>query len=57
MTYAVLRALGHAPESAVDLILKARPLASVKYREDADRAHEAFERKRTIALRGVPKRG
>jgi hypothetical protein len=57
MTYAVLRALGLPPEKAIDLIKKARPLASVKYREDADRAHDAYERKRTAALRGVPRRG
>ncbi|HRI63049.1 MAG TPA: dual specificity protein phosphatase [Polyangium sp.] len=56
MTYAVLRALGHAPDDAVKLIRKARILAGVRYREDADRAIAAIEQKRSAALRGVPKR-
>jgi protein-tyrosine phosphatase len=56
MTYAVLRSLGHAPDDAVKLIKKARILATVRYREDADRAIAAIEQKRAAALRGVPKR-
>ncbi len=56
MTYAVLRALGHSGDDAVKLIKKARTLASVKYREDADRAIASIEQRRTAALRGVPKR-
>jgi Dual specificity phosphatase, catalytic domain len=56
MTYAVLRSLGHTGDDAVKLIRKARILAGVRYREDADRAIAAIEQKRTAALRGVPKR-
>lgn len=56
MTYAVLRSLGHAPDDAVKLIKKARVLAGVTYRADADRAIAAIEQKRSAALRGVPKR-
>lgn len=56
MTYAVLRSLGHSGDDAVKLIKKARILAGVTYREDADRAIAAIEQKRTAALRGVPKR-
>lgn len=56
MTYAVLRALGHKPDASVELIKKARVLAGVTYREDADRAIAVLEQKRTAALRGVPKR-
>lgn len=56
MTYAVLRSLGHAPDDAVKLIKRARVLAGVRYREDADRAIAAIEQKRAAALRGVPKR-
>jgi hypothetical protein len=40
----------------VKLIKKARTLAGVRYREDADRAIAAIEQKRSAALRGVPKR-
>jgi hypothetical protein len=57
MTYAVLRALGHTPDGAVTLIKKARPLATVKYQHDAERAHASYERKRALATRGVPRRG
>jgi hypothetical protein len=56
MTYAVLRSLGHSGDDAVKLIRKARVLAGVRYREDADRAIAAIEQKRAAALRGVPKR-
>lgn len=56
MTYAVLRSLGHTGDDSVALIKKARILAGVRYREDADRAIAAIEQKRTAALRGVPKR-
>jgi protein-tyrosine phosphatase len=56
MTYAVLRSLGHSGDDAVKLIKKARVLAGVTYRVDADRAIAAIEQKRTAALRGVPKR-
>ena len=56
MTYAVLRSLGHSGDDAVKLIKKARILASIPYREDADRAIAAIEQKRTAALRGVPRR-
>lgn len=56
MTYAVLRSLGHSGDDAVKLIKKARILAGVRYREDADRAIAAIEQKRTAALRGVPRR-
>ena len=56
MTYAVLRSLGHPGDEAVQLIRKARILAGVRYRGDADRAIAAIEQKRTAALRGVPKR-
>jgi len=56
MTYAVLRSLGHSGDDAVKLIRKARVLAGVRYRDDADRAIAAIEQKRSAALRGVPKR-
>jgi protein-tyrosine phosphatase len=56
MTYAVLRSLGHSPDDAAALIKKARTLATITYRQDADRAIAAIEQKRTAALRGVPKR-
>jgi len=56
MTYAVLRALGHPPENAVALIKQARPLATVKYQLDAERAHASLERKRLAMTRGSPRR-
>lgn len=56
MTYAVLRSLGHPPDDSVKCIKRARVLASVTYKEDADRAITAIEQKRTAALRGVPRR-
>jgi protein-tyrosine phosphatase len=56
MTYAVLRSLGHSGDDAVKLIKKARLLAGVRYRDDADRAIAAIEQKRSAALRGVPRR-
>jgi protein tyrosine phosphatase (PTP) superfamily phosphohydrolase (DUF442 family) len=38
MTYAILRALGQSSEDAVEMIKKARIIARVTYKEDADRA-------------------
>jgi len=46
MAYAVLRALGWSSVDAVDAIRKARVLASVTYKEDAERAIEAWNKKR-----------
>ncbi len=38
MCYALLRLLGHDAAEAEAMILRARPLASMKYRDDAERA-------------------
>jgi len=42
--YAVLRALGHAPNEALELILEARPFAGLIRLDDAERAVAAWVR-------------
>jgi len=56
MTYAVLRALGHSEEDAISLLKKARPIAGVSYKADAERALRDLERKRVALTRGKPQR-
>jgi protein-tyrosine phosphatase len=46
MVYAILRALGMGSEEAAVRIKKARVVAAVTYRADADRAVRAWEKRR-----------
>jgi hypothetical protein len=46
MVYAILRAQGEAPEAALAKISKARLVARVTYREDAERAVRGWRRKK-----------
>lgn len=55
MTYAVLRALGHSEDDATSMLKKARPIAGVSYRNDAERAIRDLDRKRAALTRGKPR--